>query len=532
MTFNYNGSKLAGTLTVTNGGGSLWNYTFTESGTNVKNNKTLIVTATDLDGNQGTLTTTKPAGIAGSAINLGLGDPSGTGAATTLTISGVPAGWNLNQGTQNVDGSWSMQTSDPSSLTITTPSTFAGAMQLNVKESWTNADGSTGTASVSDNVEAYPASPIFAVSADDTLTGGTGGNNEFVFAQPIGNDTIYNFTTVSDTIDLIGFGIAGGFGSLAIADDASGNAVVTLGAGETITLKGVDASALTSANFVFDTEPVSTNSGTMSVGDGAILPLGGTVQNTGVIAINSTGNESDLEILVRGATLEGGGKVTLTDNSQNVIFGGDPSAVLDNVDNTISGAGQLGQGQLTLHNEGTIAATGTNALVIDTGANAVVNTGLLKATGAGGLVVDSAVAGDPAMPGSDKAEIGVGSSIEFAQASDAAVSFDAGTTSTAASTLRLDQSGTFGGTIAGFAVGDAIDLADLVDGAGATLGYATNNDNTGGTLTVGDAAGTHTVSLALLGQYAATDFVAGSDGHGGTLVTHVDPNQPIIVAHS
>ena len=40
------------------------------------------------------------------------------------------------------------------------------------------------------------------------------------------------------------------------------------------------------------------------------------------------------------------------------------------------------------------------------------------------------------------------------------------------------------------------------------------------------------LSLALLGQYAAADFVAGSDGHGGTLVTHVDPNQPIIVAHS
>jgi hypothetical protein len=184
-----------------------------------------------------------------------------------------------------------------------------------------------------------------------------------------------------------------------------------------------------------------------------------------------------------------------------------------------------------LHNEGTIAATGTNALVIDTGANAVVNTGLLKATGAGGLVVESAVAGDPIMPGSGKAEIGVGSSIEFAQASDAAVSFDAGTTSMAASTLKLDQSGTFGGSIAGFALGDAIDLADLVDGAGATLGY-TANTNSGGTLTVGDATSTHTVSLALLGQYAAADFVAGSDGHGGTLVTHVDPNQAIIVAHA
>ena len=40
---------------------------------------------------------------------------------------------------------------------------------------------------------------------------------------------------------------------------------------------------------------------------------------------------------------------------------------LTNVDNTISGAGQIGAGQMTLINEGTIIATGTNALVIDTG---------------------------------------------------------------------------------------------------------------------------------------------------------------------
>jgi hypothetical protein len=138
------------------------------------------------------------------------------------------------------------------------------------------------------------------------------------------------------------------------------------------------------------------------------------------------------------------------------------------------------------------------------------------------MVVESAVTS------AGKAEIAGSSSIEFAAASATAVSFDTG----ASGTLKLDQSSAFGGIIAGFALGDAINLADLVDAAGATLGYAANNDNTGGTLTVGAAAGTHTISLALLGQYAAADFVAGSDGHGGTLVTHVDPNQPIIVAHS
>jgi hypothetical protein len=449
-----------------------------------------------------------PAGIAGTPINLGLGGPSGIGATTTLTINAVPSDWSLNQGTSNGNSGWTVQTNDPSSLYVTTPSTFTGAMLLNVSESWTNADGSTGNASIADNVEAYPASPIFAVSGDDTLTGGQAGKNEFVFAQPIGNDTIYNFTTASDTIDLIGFGISGGFGALAIADDANGNAVATLSSGETITVKGVDASALSAADFVFDTEPVNKNSGTMTVGDGAILPLGGTIENTGVIGINSTGDESDLEIQVRGVTLEGGGQVTLSDNSQNVIFGGDASAVLNNIDNTISGAGQLGQGQLTLHNEGTIAATGTNALVIDTGTNAIVNTGLLKATGAGGLVVDSAVTGR------GTAEISGSSRVEFAAASDAAVSFGAG----AIGALKLDQSGAFSGTIAGFAQGDGIDLADIGFSAGATLGYAANAPGTGGTLTISD--GVHTTNLALLGQYTAAGFQAAADQGGGTIITY------------
>ena len=211
------------------------------------------------------------------------------------------------------------------------------------------------------------------------------------------------------------------------------------------------------------------------------------IHNTGTIAVNSTGDATDLEILVRGATLTGGGHLTLSDNSQNVVFGGDPSAVLDNADNTISGAGQLGGGALTLHNEGVIDADGTNARSAVTGGGA--------------------------------AEIAGASSIEFGAASDAKVSFDAGATGR----LTLDHSGGFSGTVGGFTGYDAIDLADIAGGAGATLGYAANADNTGGTLTLSD--GTHIANLALLGQYAAADFATAADAGGGTLVTLADPTQ-------
>jgi hypothetical protein len=44
-----------------------------------------------------------------------------------------------------------------------------------------------------------------------------------------------------------------------------------------------------------------------------------------------------------------------------------------------------------------------------------------------------------------------------------------------------------------------------------------NATSAGGTLHVTD--GTHTANIALLGNYMASVFVAGSDGHGGTAVT-------------
>src|SRR5437763_199578 len=95
--------------------------------------------------------------------------------------------------------------------------------------------------------------------------------------------------------------------------------------------------------------PVVPSSPTMSR---LIPPRGGMVNSTGTNASSSAGAESDREILRRGATLQGGGQVVLSDNGRNSVFGSDATAALDNVDNTISGAGQLGNGQLTRRNAG------------------------------------------------------------------------------------------------------------------------------------------------------------------------------------
>src|SRR5205085_8383828 len=63
-----------------------------------------------------------PVGIAGEPINLGLADPSLVGHTVTVTINDLASDWIVNGGTHNADGSWTVQTSDVSSLSVTTSS--------------------------------------------------------------------------------------------------------------------------------------------------------------------------------------------------------------------------------------------------------------------------------------------------------------------------------------------------------------------------------------------------------------------------
>ncbi|MDH2348927.1 Ig-like domain-containing protein, partial [Bradyrhizobium sp. SSUT77] len=494
---------------------------------------TVANTYTDLAGNPGTSGSTNnaPAGISGQPINLALTDPT-TDATDLITVmvSGIPLGWSLNAGTNNGDGTWTLQTSDPSALTVTTAGSYSGALVLGVTESWTNADGSTGSLSLRDNVEAYSqGSPIFALSGDDILTGSSE-HDLFVFSQPIGHDTIYNYDPAADKIDLIGYA---GFASFSdvqahLANDGAGNAVITLGNGQSITLHGVDAASLTANDFVFDQTPVTENAGGMVISDGAVLPLSGVIHNTGSIALNSIGDETDLRLIEHGITLQGGGHVDLSDSSENVITGTVSDVTLTNVDNTISGAGHLGDGVMVLVNEGTIIATGTNALDIDTGSNAVTNTGTLEATGTGGLEVHSDIINTGALwanggnvtidgnvSGNGTALISGSATLEFAGASAENTAFASGSTGT----LVLDHAFDFSGIVSGVAEGNHLDLLDF-NFANATLNYTANANGTGGTLSVTDGA--HTANIALLGQYDPAGFQTEADKNTGTLISYHD----------
>ncbi|WP_246671958.1 cadherin domain-containing protein [Mesorhizobium sp. B2-3-10] len=477
----------------------------------------------------GGLGSVAPAGTSGEPINLALTDPSHEGALITVTVKDVPSGWTIDGAIHNADGSWTIQTNDLHGLTVTTPASFTGAAVLDVEMTWINADGTTGTASIADNVEAYaPGSPIFAWSGDDVLTG-SHGNDLFVFSQPIGADTVHNFDAAADQIDLIGYTGLADFADLQthIADDANGNAVIALGDGQSITLDGVHSGALTASNFVFDQTPVVNNSGTMTIGDGALLPLSGILNNSGLISLDSTGGDTLLQVIQHGVTLQGGGQILLSDSAANMISGTGPDVTLVNVDNTISGAGELGGGMLSLDNQGTIIATGSHALVIDTGGSVVTNSGTLEATGSGGLTVAGGLAnsgmlwangGDIVIhgqvTGDGDATIGNLSKLEFGGASSTDVTFG----HDAAGTLQLDDSFDYSGRIGGITNDDRLDLGDILFGVGTTAVYQANQDGSGGTLTVSD--GTHGAALHLVGNYDANAFKLADDGQGHTVVSY------------
>ena len=509
------GSEVGSALTL-NDGSNEANFTLTVTANNTTSGEAASSASQTI---AVTVSPDAPAGVAGSPINLALANPSALDdGPASVTITGYPTGWQLNQGTNLGNGTWAVETNDLSALTVMTAAAYTGAAVLSVTETWTNADGTTGTATVADNVEAYvPGAPIFALAGNDTLTG-AGGNTEYVFAQPIGNDTIDNFNVATDKIDLMGFAKIASFSDIQanIVENSCGDAVITIGAGETITLNGVNAASLTAADFVFNQASVVDNAGNMTVSDGAVLPLGGTIDNTGIIALNSTGDATGLQIVGNGVTLEGGGKLTLSDGAVNIVVGTGPNDTLTNVDNTISGAGQIGSGDgsLTLVNEahGTIDANvlgGT--LNLETG-NPITNNGLLEATNGSTLQIDDPVSGGGGA-------IIAGGTLAFEAQSNVNVTFNNGAGGTTYGALVLADPSAFLGQISGF-TGTAPDAAhsDVVDLEGfnyaaTTFSEASSNGNV--VLTAVDGSN---VTRLTFDNFDGTLNLA-SDGNGGTLIT-------------
>ena len=86
------------------------------------------------------------------------------------------------------------------------------------------------------------------------------------------------------------------------------------------------------------------NAGTLAIADGTELAVSGIIDNVGTIAVDG-GNTAAAIGVNDSATLSGGGHIELSQSDQNYIFG---DGTLTNVDNTISGSGDIGNGTLTI----------------------------------------------------------------------------------------------------------------------------------------------------------------------------------------
>ncbi len=365
---------------------------------------------------------------------------------------------------------------------------------------------------------------------------------------------------MSPTFTMINAGTlkATGAGGLVLSEitiDNEGQGVLKAKTGSSITLQSaqIDGGTLATAgtgviqvsgNAVLDGSDFAVfNTGVFEIAGGSEAAIAGGIDNSGTIELTSSGGASPANmILANNVTLTGGGQVMLSDSDGNLIAGLG-AFVLTNVDNTISGAGQLGAGQMVLTNlaAGVIDANGaTNSLAIDTGANTITNYGLMEATGSGDLKIDSALANfgvleanggtleiDAPVSGSDPEQNDGHDPILIAAGNlFTGVGFNQDVTFTGTTGVfgMLDSQAydssefNFNGTVRGFSTtgGTTFDLRDI--------GFVSANEavfvggSSGGTLTVSD--GTHTAHIELAGaDYTGSTFVASSDGAGGVIIT-------------
>jgi hypothetical protein len=262
------------------------------------------------------------------------------------------------------------------------------------------------------------------------------------------------------------------------------------------------------------------------VRNGGTAVISGAMSNAGLISLASTGAATDLLVGAAGASLSGGGRVSLSNNAGNLIGGLANGDTLINVSDRISGAGEIGAGHMTLVNRkgGSIIGTHSTALIIDTGANTISNAGLIENLGKGGTLVVSAVSNTGTLLAAGSGDLivqgrvtggGVGEvagGILFVQqAFHENVAFTGAT-----GVLELGDSTAYNGQVSGFSTTGqtSFDLADI--GFMNTHQASFSGTASGGVLTVSD--GTRTAHIHLVGDYTSLFWVTEGDGHGGVSV--------------
>src|ERR1022692_167377 len=135
-----------------------------------------------------------------------------------------------------------------------------------------------------------------------------------------------------------------------------------------------------------------TLNGTYTSDTGSNTYLLGTINNKGNFLLNGGSGANAIALLDSpNVTLQGGGTMTM------VVNGGGGSAYLEqtaggltltNTDNTIQGAGVIGNGGLTLVNQATINANSSGQTLLLNASGGITNTGVMEASDSGVLQID------------------------------------------------------------------------------------------------------------------------------------------------
>lgn len=542
----------SGTISLTDtAGGTIATTGFTNTGTvSESGGGTLTVTASDIYNNQD--------GVSG------LISASGANSIVSFYESVVYGGTirAINHGTINFDGAGNVGAPDyvtDSAFVIDATSTMSITNGADLYTSGSISNAGLLSIGSQQMTIAYPGNPTPIV----TFSGGgritlAGGYIESIFLE--------SATIVNQDNTISGWGTLGDNADTFI-NQASG--VINANSGYTLTMYG---SSVTNAGLIHVTNASTlnfganavTNSGTISAADSAIisfanpyftnsgmfqyssaavLVLPSMIENSGTIAIAGGGvaymsagtyDNSGTIFLGSGTTaarllysyggsetFEGGGQIVLSDNANTVMnaYGTYVTTVI-NVDNTISGAGLIGDFGSTFDNQAAATINANQNVALDVSVNILTNEGTLEATASGGLVVTAVtftntgtisanggnvdIARD--VSGSGTATVGNYSTLEFGGQSTINTSFLSGTTAI----LKLDAPAYFTGTIGNFGGADVLDLGGLAP-TGATASY---NSGTG-LLTV--VSGGTTLSYSLVSP-TVTSFRTASDGNGGTFV--------------
>jgi hypothetical protein len=372
-------------------------------------------------------------------------------------------------------------------------------------------------------------------SAGITLDANYGVTNTGTLEATSGSTLILQSSTVNNT----GGTITANTGTLNVSSSTINGGAVTLVGSSSLQLNTSnihDGSAITNSST--GTIDIASGSNTMGgtinnsagglfeISNNATLYLaGGTYSQLGTVQLNSSGNFTQL-ILDGNVTLSGG-SVTLSNNSQNYIFGQISTDTLTN-EETISGAGQIGHGQMTLVNSGTINSNQSSGMTIQAN-NGVTNTGTLEATSGSTLILSSTgIINNTG--GTITANTGT-VQLNSSNINGGAI------TLVGASELQLNTGVIHGGSIITNSSTGAIDIASGTNILGGTI-----NNSAGGLLEVSNNAtlgldnGTYSqlgnVQLNSTGNFTQLVIEGNVTLSGGTVTMSANPNNYIFGAGS